>query len=219
VLSTYQEAANDLSGVNNRINIIADNWSDWISAAQDKAINLLAGRGTKAGPELNWNRWRWPLALVMALMLINAAALNFDWWRLKNETNTLRATLIQIYKAAYPNDSVILDPIAQMQQKISLAKRNSGQAGSDDFSSITAAFGEEWSGISLTTGKQLELASLEYHDRSLFVHLKPLPGSNPGISGEALTQQLKTALASHSLALEFIPEKSGNFIWKIRSQK
>ena len=207
----YQEAVNDTSALNKRINVFADNWSRWIAGANGTALDLIAGLGAGTGPKLDWRPWRWPLALAAAVLVINAAALNIDWWRMKGETNSLRAAMIQIYKSAYPKESVIIDPIAQMEQKIAAAKHDSGLAAPDDFTAITAAFGEAWSSAVVAAAKTTAIAALEYHEHSLFVRLKP--------GGEAPTQQMKAALAKHDLALDLAPEQSGAVVWQIRGAK
>jgi len=207
-MPAYQEAVNDPAASNKHISVSADNWSTWISGAKDTSLDLMSELRLSTGPGMKWRAWRWPLALVAAVLLVNVAALNIEWWRMKGESTALRSAMIQIYKSAYPNESVIIDPIAQMQQKIAAAKRNSGQAAPDDFTSITAAFGEAWSGAA---GQPTSIASLEYRERSLFVRLKP------GV--EAPSQQVKATLATRDLALDLAPEQSGAVVWKIRSAK
>jgi general secretion pathway protein L len=208
----YQEA----TALNKRINVFADNWSHWIAGAKGSTLDLMAGLGAGTGPKLDWRPWRWPLALAATVLVINAAALNIDWWHMKGESNTLRTTMTQIYKSAYPKESVIIDPIAQMQQKIAAAKRDSGITEPDDFTAITAAFGEAW--FSAAAGKTSAIAGLEYRERSLFVHLKPALSRAEGV-GEAPVQQIKAALAKYNLALDLAPEQAGAVVWQIRSAK
>lgn len=210
LVNVYQETVNDTLLLNERINVLADNWSRWISGANSTTLDLTAGLNLQTGPNLDWHAWRWPLSLAAAILIVNIAALNFDWWRMKSESSTLRMTLIQIYKAAYPKESVIIDPIAQMQQKIAAAKHDSGMASPGDFTVITAAFGEAWSNAA--TGKATpEITTLEYRESSLFIHFKP--GVEPPAS------QVKTALDKLDMTLEITPAQSGPAIWKIRSAK
>lgn len=211
LVNAYQEVVNDTLSLNNRISVFADNWSRWIAGANVTTLDLMAGLGLRIGAKLDWRPWRWPLALAAAVLLINAAALNIDLWRMKNETNALRAVMIQVYKSAYPNETVIIDPIAQMKQKILAAKHSSGMAAPNDFTAIVAAFGEAWAGAGAATDRSTPIAALEYHDRSLFVHLKP--------GGEAPTRQIQAALAKRDLALELAPGQSGAVVWKIGSAK
>jgi general secretion pathway protein L len=215
----YQEAVNNTIALSKRINVFADNWSRWIAGANITTLDLMTGLGLGTGPALDWRAWRWPLALAAAVLLINVSALNIDWWRMKGESNALRATMIQIYKSAYPKESVIIDPIAQMQQKIAAAKRDSGLAAADDFTAITASFGEAWSSAVVTAGKTTAIAALEYRERSLFVRLKPVLSRVEGMGGETPMQQIKDSLAKHDLVLELAPEQSGAVVWKIGSKK
>lgn len=207
----YQETVNETAGLGKRISVSADNWSRWIAGANAATLDLMAGLGKATGAALNWRPWRWPLALAAAVLLVNALALNLDWWHLRSESRSLRAAMIQIYKSAYPKESVIIDPIAQMQQKIAIAKHDSGMPAPDDFTAITAAFGEAWAGAVTAAGKSTAIAAIEYHDRSLFVHLKQ--------GGDAPTQQMQAALAKRELVLDPAPDQSGAVVWQIRSKK
>jgi general secretion pathway protein L len=209
--NAYQEVVNDTISLNKRISVFADNWSRWIAGANVTTLDLMAGLALGIGTKLDWRPWRWPLALAATILLVNAAALNIDWWRMKNETNALRGIMVQIYKSAYPNETVIIDPIAQMKQKILAAKHSSGMAAPNDFTAIVAAFGEAWAGAVATTDRSTSITALEYHDHSMFVHLKP--------GGEAPTKQIQAALAKRDLALELAPEQSGAVVWKIGSAK
>jgi general secretion pathway protein L len=210
----YQEAVAGTEGMDQRVSVFADNWSRWIAGAHDAPLDLLAGLGGARGPKLDWRRWRWPLALAAAALVINITGLNIEWWRMKREADSLRANLTQIYKAAYPTETVIIDPVAQMRQKIAAAKHNSGQAAADDFTMLTAAFGEAWANaMQAQSGRKAApaIAALEYRDRSLYVRLKP--------EGEAPTDQMKSALAARDLILALAPAKAGAVVWQIRSAK
>ena len=230
LVQTYQDEANQacpehsrrVGELNGRVSVFADNWSRWIAGAHSVTLDLMAGMGTGTGPALDWRPWRWPLALGCAILVINAAALNIEWWRMKSEAATLRATMVQVYKSAYPNETVIIDPVAQMQQKIAAAKHNSGMAAPDDFTALTAAFGEAWSKImpSANLTAPNPIVALEYREHSLFVRLRQ--------TGDSLKQQLSAELAKRGLsltqaatqtALESGPEKSGTATWQIRSAK
>ncbi len=210
-LHAYREAVADSPALKERVSVSADNWSRWIDGARDTTLDLMAGMAAGYGPVLDWRAWRWPLALAVALLVINAAALNIGWWRMGSEADALRSSMIHIYKSAYPKESVIIDPIAQMQQKLAAAKRDSGEAAPDDFTALMAAFGEAWSSAVVAAGKTTAIAALEFRERSLFVRLKA------GV--EAPTQQLKTALAKRGLTLDLAPEQSGAVVWKIGSAK
>lgn len=188
-VAAYQAAADDGIGIQ------PDRWARWIAGAQEAEPDLMGGLGGAAGPQFNWSRWRWPLILAGALLLLNISALNLDWWRLKQEANSARAALNRTFQNAYPKESVIVDPLLQMRQKIAAAKHAAGQPAPDDFVPLAAGFAEAWnragSGSSVTPPA---IAALEYHERALLVRIKT-PGEIP-------LATLRTALAAHNLTLE-----------------
>ena len=209
-LPAYQAAAEDVLAHDGRIEPRIDSWQHWIAGARDNPLDLVAGLGTAGGPKLEWRRWRWPLALAALLLAVNVAALNYDWWRLDGEADTLRAAMTRIYRAAFPKDTLIVDPLAQMRQKVAGAKRASGEAAPDDFLVLAARFGEAWNAAS--QGGAPPVAGLEYKDRTLLVRVKsgsPSPGA----------EQLEPALASRGLALSPGPAQAGATVWQIRSAK
>lgn len=209
-LRVYQEAVNDAPALKGRIGISADNWTHWIAGARGTALDLMADLLTNTGARFDWHTWRWPLVLAAAVLLINVSALNISWWRMKSEAGSLRSAMTRVYRSAYPNESVIIDPLAQMQQKIAIAKRDSGLAAPDDFTVMAAAFGEAWAGVTATLPAPPSIAALGYRERSLSVRLR---------DREAPTQQMKAALAERGLSLELAPERSGTVVWQIRSAK
>jgi len=217
-IAAYQEPASDTGTANKHISVSADNWSLWIKGADGITLDLLAGMNLGAGPKLDWYLWRWPLALAATVLLVNIAGLNIGWSKMKSESNSLRVTMSQIYKSAYPKESVIIDPIAQIQQKITAAKRASGQPAPDDFTAITAVFGEVWASVMPAAGKTAPpaITSLEYRERTLFVRLRPV--------GDASSKKIKEALENRGFSLapgtsDATSAQSGTVVWQIRSAK
>ncbi len=206
----YQDTVNTLLALEQRITIYADNWSRWIGDANNTTLDLTAGTGAGAGPKIDWRAWRWPLALASAVLLINIVGLNIDWMRMKREADGLRALMMQTYKSTYPKETVIVDPIAQMRQKIAAAQHDAGQVAPDDFTALAANFGEAWARVMQAPdrkGAASPIATLEYRDRSLWLRLK---------AGASLpADQLKAALAAQNLSLA--QPTAG--VWQIRSTK
>jgi len=198
----YQESLHIAPALEQRIALQADSWQRWINGADGAALDLMGGLGASGGRSFDWRPWRWPLVLAVALLAINIIALNVDWLRSRREAEALQAAMVQSYRNAYPKETVIVDPLAQMRQKLAAARRESGQLAPDDFIALAGAFGEAWS----AAGKGAPIASLEYHDRSLLV--KPKAGTEPD-------ERLRNALAAHNLGLS--QEAAG--VWRIRSVK
>jgi general secretion pathway protein L len=223
LVSAYQSALSTLreSGSEgaSRVVIEADNWQRWLAAMGRAPLDLAPGLGGASGPQFNWKPLRWPLTLAALVLLINIVGLNYDWWRMRGEANTLRATLTQIFRAAYPKESVVMDPVAQMRQKLAAARRGAGQSSPDDFAPLLASFGEAWNEVAPASSggaapkPAAAIAAIEYKDHSLFVRLKP--------DSPAPTDQMKSALAARRLSLAAATPQSGAptnaTIWQIRS--
>jgi general secretion pathway protein L len=206
--STYQATVNDMLALDQRVTVYADNWSRWIAGVRQAGIDLMLGVGA-ATPTINWRAWRWPVALAVAVLVINIIGLNVDWLRMRREADGLRVAMIQTYRNAYPKDPVVIDPIAQIRQKIAAAKHDAGQTAPDDFTALAANFGEAWDRAmqQSNTKPSAALAGVEYRDRSLFVRLK---------AGNTMpVEAIKTALAVRNLSMS----ETGNGVWQIRSTK
>ncbi|PUA19103.1 general secretion pathway protein GspL [Glaciimonas sp. PCH181] len=191
------------------ITVLVDDWAHWIGAIQGERNNgvmdLMAGLNLRTN-NVQWRNWRWPLGLVIALLLVNIVSLNLDWWNLRREANALRTGMTNSYRAAYPNETVIIDPIAQARQKITLAERQGGQLDADDFIPLVARFGDAWASLpaSKTSAKEA-IAGVEYHDHQLFVRFKN------AADADAYRSQIKAALEAAQLSLV----STEAAVWKI----
>jgi general secretion pathway protein L len=203
-VNDYQDSLRIAPTLQDRITLHADNWQRWISGADKAGVDVMTGLGAAAGPKIDWRAWRWPIVLGTAVLLINVIGLNVDWLRLKREANALSNGMIQTYRTAFPKDPVVIDPLAQLRQKIAGAQRDSGQLAPDDFVALAAAFAEAWA----STGKgAAPIAGLEYRDRALIVKLKA--------GSEVELEQLTSALASRNLSIT----QPNAGVWQIRSGK
>jgi general secretion pathway protein L len=192
--------------------VFADNWPRVIAILGKNPVNLMAGMGASSGPQVNWKRWRWAAVLVVLIVLINSIGLNVEWLRMKREGKSLNDGMNQIYRSAYPNETVLSDDVVkQMQQKIAVAERDSGQASAEDFSQLAGNFAEVLN-AEMQQSKSHKtvaaiIASIEYRDHSLLVHLK---SENP-ISMD----KIKFALSARNLSIS--SPSAG--VWQVRSGK
>lgn len=184
------------------ITLESDAWEHWIAGAKSSTLDLVPGLGTAGVAQRDWSRWRWPIRLALAAIVVNIIGVNIEWLRLKREADAVRQEMTQIFRSAYPNQPVI-DPVAQMQQNIGRAKAASGQVSQDEFGWIAGAFGEAVRGL----GRPPGIASMEFRERTLTVRVKP-ESVDP-----ASTSQLRAALGARNLALEETPPAT----WLIRS--
>ena len=211
-MPAFLQAA-DALGAAGQATVQADSWQQWISGAANAGVDLALGLGASARPRLNWKPWRPAMVLALLLLLVNVVPLNVEWMRLKRESDGLRASMTQIYKSAFPNETVIVDPLAQARQKVTAGRRNAGQGASDDFNAMAAAFGEAWAVAAPRgpSGLQPTVAGLEYRERALLVRLKP--------EAQAPFDAISAALARRNLALSAAPEQPGVVIWQVRAGK
>jgi general secretion pathway protein L len=202
-LARYQAVLGEL-GLGG-ITLLADDWVHWVSASKSATPDLIPALGASASQGRDWRRWRWPLRLALLALVVNLAGINLEWMQLKRDAAAVRLTMLQTFKAVYPKETVILDPEAQMRKNISIARLASGQLASDEFTTISAAFGEA---MASSSGSPV-VATLEYRERALLAKFKPADAA-------ALAQrkeQVTAALAARQLQLLEIAPGT----WQIRS--
>jgi general secretion pathway protein L len=190
------------------VHVDADSWQHWITGARAASLDLMAGYSAGGASEVDWKRWRWPIVLAVLVALVHIVSLNYQWLHAKRESAALRATMLQTYKNAYPRETVIQDPLAQMKQKIEAAKIASGQAGPGDFTALVAGFTKEWHNVTHSGKPAPAIIGIDYKDKALQVRLKN--------DTQAPLAEMKDALASRNLVLAD-PSVAG--VWQIRSTK
>ena len=143
-LAQYQELAAGMEGVT----VEGDHWAHWIAGARAAPLDLAGALGTATGKAADWRRWRWPIRLALLTVIVNLAGMNIEWMRLKREAATVRTSMQQTFKAAYPNEAPVYGLEAeQMRRNIAAARLQGGQASMDDFTSMSAALGEALGGL------------------------------------------------------------------------
>jgi general secretion pathway protein L len=184
------------------ISLAEDHWQHWVAASRSAGLDLAPALGAAGASAREWQRWRWPLRIAALAVLVNVVGLNIEWMRLKREANDVRQAMMQTFKAAYPKETVILDPAAQMRKNISLAKADDGQAAPDGFIAMSANLAEALSVLP----KRDVIASLDYRERALQVKVKPNT-----VDAAAMTQ-IRSALQARKLELT----EANPGTWQIR---
>ena len=185
------------------ITLEEDRWEHWIAGSKTTTLDLVPALGSAGARATDWQRWRWPIGLALLALIVNLAGLNIQWLRMKREADATRLAMLQTFKAAYPKETVIQDPVAQMRLNLARAKASSGQVGADEFTYLAAAFGE----AARALPRPLGVASVDYRERALSVKIKP-ESADPGV-----VSQLKAALAARNLSLT----ESAPATWLIRN--
>lgn len=189
--------------------VVEEPWARWVAGAEASGVDLMDASGMRSNRVIDWKPWRWPLALAASVVLVNVLGVQIDWWRMRSEEQDLRLAMVQSFKVAFPQEKAIVDPVAQMQQKLVIARNRAGQLANDDFLALSAALNEAW-GSAAQARKLPELApniaSLEYRERSLLVKWKaPSP---------IAIEELQPVLAARNLLLSKAADG-----WQIRSMK
>ncbi|RZA36330.1 MAG: general secretion pathway protein GspL, partial [Lysobacteraceae bacterium] len=184
------------------ITLESDSWEHWIAGSKSSTMDLVPGLGTAGVAQRDWSRWRWPIRLALAAIVVNIIGVNIEWLRLKREADAVRQEMTQIFRSAYPGQPVI-DPVAQMRQNITRAKAASGQVSPDEFGWIAGQLGEAVRGL----GRPPGIASMEFRDRALTVKIKP------ETIDPATTVQLRAILEARNMRIE----ESAPATWIIRS--
>jgi general secretion pathway protein L len=166
----YRSAAEINEVWKDRIIIQESNWSSTIDEANKASLNLMWGLNSGRRGNIKWRVWQWPLILATLTLVVNIVGLNWEYWDLKREAQALKMGIAQTYKMSFPKDTVAPYPFEQMGKNLEIARRNSGQAGSHDFTMLLTQFGDSWS--SIRPEKLPKIVSIEYKDRTLLVQIK-----------------------------------------------
>ncbi|MDL2353853.1 MAG: type II secretion system protein GspL [Pseudomonadota bacterium] len=188
-LGLYQALSTDAGPT---VTLEADAWQHWIAGSKTTTLDLVPALGAAGARARDWRRWRWPLGLAALAVIVNLVGINVQWLRMKHEADAIRLANLQTYRAAYPKDTVIQDPVLQMRANLARARAAGGQLGPDEFPYLAAAFGE----AARALPRPLGIVALDYRERVLSVKVKP-ESADPGVLGT-----LKAALAARGLSLE-----------------
>ncbi|WP_395012187.1 type II secretion system protein GspL [Undibacterium sp.] len=168
-------------------------WKTKITGISNQTLDLFSSLNLEGKHSFDWYKWRWTMSLLAAMLLISLFALNWKWWSLRREANTIRDSIQATYQNSFPREPISRDPLFQMQQKINAAKKLAGQSSNDDFLVLSGQFAQAWDQFVPSQGVA-SVANIEYRERSLFVTPKNL--------AEVPIEPLRAALKERSLKLD-----------------
>lgn len=191
LMSTLQAVQATL--LDREVQIFSADWKTKLTSLSARSLDLLSGLRLEGKKTFDWLRWRWSILLLSSAVILSLIGLNWEWWSLQRESDAVRTSLISIYKTSFPNDKVVRDPMVQMQQKISTAKKLTGQSSDDDFLVLSGQFAQVWD---QTVGvlPSASVAIMEYREHTLFVTPKKI--------AEVPIERLRAGLQERNLRLD-----------------
>jgi general secretion pathway protein L len=186
------------------------NWASLIDAASDAEPDLMSGVVEPKSAGIEWQRWRWPLRLALLLGVVNTVALQLDSWRLQNEAAGLKLAMVETYRRSFPDETAVLDPLAQMQHKIAASRQRMGETAPSDFLALAAAFGDAWTTLQTQTGTGTQaIVAIAYRDQTLEIRFKP--------AVKLSIEAAQSALATHALQARAMDSEGAASVWQVRS--
>lgn len=152
------------------------------SYREGDAINLLQGNyGIRHMRSQNWSKWYPTAAALMLILLIKATGGIIEYVQLSNESGLLDQQIKQVFRQSLPDVKRIVNPKAQMQQRLSSLK-SSSQHGKNGFftylSNTVKALGSDSSII---------LKGISFRNNHMDIEL--------GISDLQALEKLKTSIS------------------------
>lgn len=163
-----------------------------------QAINLLQGEfGRNTGPREYWRRWRIAAALLAGLIVVLIAQQIVSEIRLRNQVTQLHAEVAGLFHQALPDVTRMVDPQAQMQQRLN--GLTGGADGSTGLLSLLTAAGK-----GLQAQPDVQLQGLSFHNGVLQLQVQT---SNLGAL-DTLKAALQRTAALHA-NLDSVSSNSG----------
>lgn len=141
-----------------------------------QALEIL-GRGYIQGPELDllqgdysrreeWSRilrpWKATAALLLAGLLLSGVSAGVNYYRLSEQQAQLATEIEAVYRETFPKARRIVNPRAQMEQKLKELQRQAGGGGQTAFLALLADVGRV-----LRSNKGVQIQGVTYRDGRL----------------------------------------------------
>jgi general secretion pathway protein L len=160
-------------------------------------VDLLEGLGQRAAgrwaARVDWRAWRVPAWTLAACVVVALTGLNLDWALKAREHANLRARLESTFRVAFPDAQVVIDPVLQMQRRVSDLRQGAGRSGPSDFLPLLGRLAD-------TLGDEGAdaLIGLEYREGRLRARTQA-----GAFDGPARREALRLAGRQRGLSIEF----------------
>jgi general secretion pathway protein L len=134
---------------------------------QGPTLDLLQGDYSRRE---EWGRilrpWKATAALLLAGLLLTAVTTGFNYYHLSKQQQQLAAEIEKVYRETFPKARRIVNPRAQMEQKLKDLQRQAGGDGQTAFLALLADVGRI-----LRTNKGVQIQGVTYRDGRLDLQL------------------------------------------------
>lgn len=175
-------------------------WPDLIAGSKTTTLDMAQALGSTGRRATDWKRWRWPLRLAIAAVVVNLFGLNVEWLRMKREADAVRQSITATFKSVYPNEP-IQDAVLQMRRNLERARSATGELGTNEFNYLAARLGE----AAAQPGRRPAIRNMAYRDGALVIKVDA-----PDAGQFA---QLQAALAAQGMRLA----ENAPGTWELRS--
>lgn len=131
-------------------------------------------------------RWGRALALLLVLFLIQLLALQWQWAGLRAQASQLRSDEETLFRGAFPDVRVVLDPTLQMNRELAALRSGAGRTDKGDFSSLVPELAQLFASLPANSLRQMV-----YDARVLKVRFAP---------GTLIGQPMRDALTKRAAA-------------------
>lgn len=175
------------------------------------SVNLMDARRAGAAQRwlaaFDWRAWRLPLAMAASVLVAFLIGLNADWARMAGERSDLRRGMENTFRRTFPDAQVVVDPMLQMQRRVTEMRQGAGQSAPEDFLPMLTRFS-----AALGARSADSVAQIEYRDARLRVRFKQGFFDGPGAR-----DALSTACRQKGLHVDFEGEGNAIAIVKVQS--
>jgi general secretion pathway protein L len=178
----HGEALPDLARWSAETGVAFEPGTEWEILAREEpaagSIDLLTEefaprRGRLSGARVP----RAAIVLALAIAVLQLAFVAADTWRLARERTALEARRDAIFRDAFPEAKVVVDPDLQMARNLAELQRARGLAADDDFLAALTRAGREAPPHATLPGGPQPARSIEYANGKLVVSRGGRPGS------------------------------------------
>jgi general secretion pathway protein L len=131
-----------------------------------------------------------PAAIMLAIWLVGSLGFNtWEWWQLNSEHKNLKQEMTKVFRQAFPDAQVVVDPALQMQRLLDELRGKSGKSGQGDALPLLGKLAPV-----MQAHPQIKLRGIQYDEARLTVDL-----SLPDFQA---MEALKNALIARGMQVE-----------------